>query len=286
MMGFDMDSSKIGPDVNIRDLWNVEQEILDVIDGICEKHHLKYTLIFGTLLGAVRHGGFIPWDDDIDIMMPREDYEKFITVWNQEKPKGYLIQNKRTDKAFSQNFTKIRKDNTTFIEAESEKKQKYHTGIFVDIFPADRVAPRGIRRKIQYIASVVNLLFARGHQSGNKGIVGIIEKLLLRMPKKVHYKLYEKTEKIISRWKNRADLCWYSPNTFAVCKRYFEPDIFDDMIRIKFNDKKYQCVECYDKLLTRIYGDYMQLPPVEDRVWKHHPLVIDIYHSYIDLGGK
>lgn len=78
-------------------IWATEQEILDVIHQVCTEHGLRYSLAYGTLIGAVRHKGFIPWDDDIDIMMPREDYEKLIAVWNQSAPKGYILQNTRTD---------------------------------------------------------------------------------------------------------------------------------------------------------------------------------------------
>lgn len=117
-------------------IWATEQEILDVIHQVCTEHGLRYSLAYGTLLGAVRHKGFIPWDDDIDLMMPREDYEKLLVIWNQSAPKGYILQNTRTDPDFTQNFTKIRKDHTTFLQGESEREKHYHKGIFVDIFPA------------------------------------------------------------------------------------------------------------------------------------------------------
>lgn len=119
----------------IKKVWETEQEILDVIDKICRDNNLRYSLAYGTLIGAVRHKGFIPWDDDIDLMMPREDYEKLLSVWESQAPKGYILQNSRTDPDFTQNFTKIRKDGTTFLQEESERTKNYHKGIFVDIFP-------------------------------------------------------------------------------------------------------------------------------------------------------
>ena len=91
-----------------RQIWATEQEILDVIHQICTEHGLRYSLAYGSLIGAMRHKGFIPWDDDIDIMMPREDYEKLLVIWNQSAPKGYILQNTRTDSDFTQNFMKIR----------------------------------------------------------------------------------------------------------------------------------------------------------------------------------
>lgn len=150
--------------MNIQDVQNVEQEILDVIHNVCEACRLWYYLAYGTWLGAVRHGGFIHWDDDVDILMPREDYEKLITVWDQAVPKGYLLQNVRTNPDFTQNFTKIRKDHTTFLQDETERGKSYHKGVFVDIFPGDRVVSSGSGRKFQYVACAVNLLYARGHR--------------------------------------------------------------------------------------------------------------------------
>ena len=123
------------PDQLQRQIWATEQEILDVIHQVCTEYGLRYSLAYGTLIGAVRHKGFIPWDDDIDLMMPREDYEKLLAIWNEAAPKGYILQNTRTDPDFTQNFTKIRKDHTTFLQGESEREKHYHKGIFVDIFP-------------------------------------------------------------------------------------------------------------------------------------------------------
>lgn len=272
----------------IKKVWSIEQEILDVIHEVCINHELQYTLIFGTLLGAVRHGGFIPWDDDIDIMMPRKDYEKLISIWNDVAPKRYILQNKRTDFDFTQNFTKIRKNCTTFIQEDCEKTKEYHTGIFVDIFPADRVAPKGIFRTMQYIACAVNLLTARGHSSGSKGLVGLIEKIVLSFPKKMQLQMYYSTERIIAYWDNNVNSFWYSPNTIAVCKRYFPSNMFEKMSTINFNGKEYLCTNELHELLTIIYGDYMKLPPKEERVWKHHPILVDFERNYneIERGKK
>ena len=97
-------------------LWDVQLDILNLIDQVCSKNDLQYSLYAGTLLGAVRHKGFIPWDDDLDICMPREDYEKFLKIWKDEDHPGYILQNKRNTPLFTQSFTKIRKDHTTFLQ--------------------------------------------------------------------------------------------------------------------------------------------------------------------------
>ena len=164
-------------------------EILQEFHQFCHRENLRYSLYAGSLTGASRHQGFIPWDDDIDIMMPREDYEKLLADWDQSAPKGYVLQNTRTDSEFTQNFTKIRKDHTAFLQDEVERTKHYHKGIFVDIFPGDRVPSGKIGRKIQYIACAVNLLYSRGHTSGSGGMIGKVERFLLKVPKeKIHYK--------------------------------------------------------------------------------------------------
>ncbi len=112
-------------------------EILLEIHRICEKHNIPYTLIAGTLLGAVRHKGFIPWDDDCDIAMMREDYERFLLVAPKELSEDYFLQTKQTDKCYPLNFAKVRKNNTVLIETGETGEENYHHGIFVDIFPFD-----------------------------------------------------------------------------------------------------------------------------------------------------
>ena len=186
-----------------RQIWATEQEILDVIHQVCTEYGLRYSLAYGTLIGAVRHKGFIPWDDDIDLMMPREDYEKLLTIWNEAAPKGYILQNTRTDPDFTQNFTKIRKDHTTFLQDESEREKHYHKGIFVDIFPGDRVAPGKIGKTVQYIACAINLLYSRGHVSGSGGLIGKAERILLKAPKKKYATRRERAEKSIRRWNGK-----------------------------------------------------------------------------------
>ena len=100
----------------LRRLQLTELEILKVVDKVCRDNKIDYSLYAGTLLGAVRHKGFIPWDDDLDICLTRENYNRFIKIWNANPPKGYILQNKENTPDFSQTFTKIRKDNTAFFQ--------------------------------------------------------------------------------------------------------------------------------------------------------------------------
>lgn len=267
----------------IEQVWKVEREILDVIHCICTEHGLRYSLAYGTLIGAVRHGGFIPWDDDIDLMMPREDYETLLSIWNDVAPEGYILQNVRTNPDYTNAFTKIRKNHTTFLQDDAEREKGYHKGVFVDIFPGDRVAPGKLSRMLQYIACAVNLLYTRGYTSGSTGVIGLVERVLLAMPKGLHPAIRTATEKFIRRWSGRADLEWVFPCTIVCAKRYHAAALFDELKTIPFCGNQYSCIADHDTYLRREYGDYMQLPPEEERVWKHHPILIDFEHNYEEL---
>lgn len=264
-------------------LWQIELEILDEIDRICSENHLRYSLAYGTLLGAIRHRGFIPWDDDIDVMMPREDYEKLREIWDKKASPGYVYQDEILCEDYINNSAKIRKDGTTFLQFETERQRTYHKGVFVDIFPGDRLAPKGIRRKLQYAACAVNLLYVRGYSSGTGRLTGAAERLLLLAPKKLRRRWVLRTRRYISRWNADSTASYMFPCTIRSCKKYYPGDLFDHMVRAEFQGKQYSIPRDYDAVLSLAYGDYMQQPPEEERVWKHHPLLIDFERNYEEI---
>ena len=267
----------------ITSVWKVEQEILNVVQEICETHGLRYSLAYGTLLGAVRHKGFIPWDDDIDIMMPREDYDRLLAIWNDVAPAGYILMNGNTVVDLSDNFSKIVKDKTIFLQREGDRCKDLHKGIFVDIFPADRRAPGKFGRALQYCACAANLLYSRGYTSKSGGIIGLAEKVLLLVPRAYHRNLRSKTQRFVSRWNDCVQSPYIFPCTIREFGKNYTADLFDNFDWIEFCGKKYKCTARWDSYLTLCYGDYMQLPPEEDRVWKHHPILIDLNHNYEEL---
>lgn len=267
----------------ITSVWKVEQEILDLVHEICEANGLRYSLAYGTLLGAIRHKGFIPWDDDIDIMMPREDYDTLLRIWNDVAPAGYFLMNGNTKIDCSENFTKIKKDKTTFLQHEEDRCKDIHKGVFVDIFPGDRCAPRKIGRILQYCAFAVNMLYSRGYTSKSGGIVELAEKILLMVPKAYHRKLRTKAQQFASRWNSRVQTSYIFPCTINECRKIYAVDLFNNLEQAEFCGKNYSCTALWDSYLTTCYGDYMQLPLEEDRVWKHHPILIDLNHNYEEL---
>lgn len=124
----------------MKKVWAVELDLLSVFAELCEKHELKWFVHAGTMLGAVRHHGFIPWDDDIDVVMPRADYEKLCIVAPGELAYPYFYQNEKTDKYFARNFSRIRNSATTAIlDSEKEYRFPFNQGIFIDVFPYDNI---------------------------------------------------------------------------------------------------------------------------------------------------
>jgi len=269
--------------IEIERIWETEQEILDVIHEFCIKNDIKYSLFYGTLLGAVRHGSFIPWDDDIDIAMPREDYRRFRKLWLADPPAGYILQDYNTNSDYTNNFMKIRKNNTTFLEDEGERQKKFHKGFFVDIFPLDRVAPSRIRANVQYCFAALNLLYSRGYTSGSNGMRSVIEKLLLSFPTGLHHWMLKLSENYISKWNGKTQTDYVCFCTIRDSRRWFDSSIFDTLTKIGFRDKDYLSVKDTHGVLTQSYGDYMQLPPESERVWKHHPLLVDFNRNYEDI---
>lgn len=276
----------INRDVKLEDIWKAELEIMDEIDRVCTENGLRYSLAYGTLLGAVRHGGFIPWDDDIDIMMPREDYEQLRAIWSEKAKDGFILEDETMHDDYMNNFAKVRKDHTTFLQFESERTCSYHTGFFVDIFPGDRVAPAGFLRIIQYAAFALNLLYNRGYPSGARGIRGICERIMLRLvPKRYHARVSDLFGRISRRWNRNPKAKVVFPNTAVGCNKFYPADLFEHLRTMEFHDRQYCVIDEYDLALRLEYGDYMQLPPEEERVWRHHPIIVDFSRNYEELSA-
>lgn len=260
---------------NLKQVHDVELEILDVVDKFCREHKICYSLYCGTMLGAVRHKGFIPWDDDIDICMLRKDYNRFVKIWLSTNNQNYILQNKDTDQSFTQSFTKIRKNHTTFLQ-EFEGKDTYHKGIFIDILPLDRI-PNSKIDKMIFKWNVMNyLLFTREFvPSTNNILISIISKLILNCTQED--KRIQKRKRHLSnitRYNKDSSLRLVSANSLDGLRHEMPFDLPLHYKLITFEDKKYLCYSNCDGLLSAWYGNYMELPPVEQRVWRHKPVIV------------
>lgn len=272
-------------EAKLRPLQLTMLEILKVFDKFCREHELKYSLYAGSLLGAVRHKGFIPWDDDLDVCMARAEYDRFIALWEQSPPEGYILQNKENSPEFWQSFSKIRKDHTTFLQ-EDREAGKYHTGIFLDVFPIDRIPNGKLNRLLfKWNCMKYQLLTREFVPQKESSVVRSGASLILAFsPKKGRAKTRQKLLKKITKYNDRRDLETVAIETMASLRKPFASDMLDAYIDLPFENGEFMCFAGWDDHLRRKFGDYMQLPPVEDRAWRHHPLIIDFEHNYEELN--
>ena len=274
----------VNQDVKLEDIQAVELEILDEIHRVCSENGLRYSLAYGTLLGAVRHKGFIPWDDDIDIMMPREDYDRLREIWSAKAKDGFILQDETIFEDYMNTFAKVRKDHTTFLQFNCERTCSYHTGFFVDIFPVDRKASEGLPEKLQFAFYAVYLLFNRGYPSKKGGLTSLGERILLGIvPKKCYRKLSLAAGRFGRRWNGRRDAAMIAPNTLHCCRLFYPSDAFDRLTTMEFCEKRFCVFQDYDMILRIEFGDYMKLPPEEERVWSHHPLLVSFDQNYQEI---
>ena len=252
----------------LKKLWKVQVEILDEVVRVCDKYHLRYYLIFGTLIGAIRHKGFIPWDDDLDIGMPRDDFEKFLEIAPKELNEHFFLQTVKSDKGYWLVFAKVRKNDTLFLErAMSEVASSVHKGIFIDIFPQDFVDKNhGFSLHLRFILSkaLIETMYVKaGVYDG-----GHIKYWYLHWILKCFSleKLYDMQRAVAMFHGSKNDKYLTDFNTsrhylsMIFPKEYYEPSQ-----QCEFCDKSYAIPHNYDALLKAIYGDYMTVPKEEDR---------------------
>lgn len=271
-------------DKTLRQLQLTQLQLLNAVDRICKQHNINYSLYAGTLLGAVRHKGFIPWDDDLDICMARDDYDRFVKLWSETEHDGLILQNKDNTPGFTQSFTKIRKNHTTFLQGEHEIG-KYHTGIFIDIFPIDRCPNKMLKKYIFYFNCMYYQLLCREFAPRQYGkLIYIVSQIMLFMtPHSLRFSKRKKLLTKITAYNHNHSLPCVAIEAFHSMRKLFPSNMMDNYTNLQFADGFYMCYADWDTYLRQKYGNYMQLPPEEDRVWTHHPILIDFEHNYEDL---
>ncbi len=261
-------------------LHRIEKEILDEIVRICDKYELNYFLIGGTLLGAVRHKGFIPWDDDLDIAMPRADYNKLLGLCKHELKDGYSLDYYQNNKFYWTPVAKIRKDNTIYEEKELRNNKETHKGVWVDIFPLDDVRYEGsIFQTIQAnlvnwlkLNIVVQLGYSKPQSYKSRFACSFMRMLNIR-------KSFEIQEKIMTIWNNKGYNYFVNLGSqYGYKKQTIHKDIFFPPSKLEFEGDCYNAPNDWEFILKRIYGDYMTLPPIEKRI-NHNPVRIKLDHN-------
>ena len=261
-------------------LHHVLVEILDYFVSICEKNGLTYFLVYGTALGAYRHHGFIPWDDDLDVAMPREDYEALIKIMDNQPNSDYQIQYYKNEPNWFLSFSKIRKSNTLFIEDVSQNLYN-NNGIYIDIFPLDSLNKCDFKfylKKIivRYLRHSLKFNSCRAlYKSKENKVRYIIDSLLSfpvsLIPKKKMISFYNRV--CLSKVR-RVDATYISECDNEV-SMMIPADYYFPPCRIKFEDKEYNAPGKIELYLEKIYGKtYMQLPPINER-HTHQPIKIE-----------
>lgn len=269
----------------LKKLQQVEIDICKDVHAVCKKHNIGYSIAFGSLIGAIRHNGFIPWDDDMDIVMFREDYEKFEKIFDEELSDKYYLMSPLRDKGYYGNVIKIEKKGTTFINKHSNK-MKCAQGIFVDIFVYDKVSEKEKLfkkqcRKSRFLAMLIFLYCSPYPEIPMKGIIGNAAKVICFI---VHYILHIIPQGNVLLYKKYEKVCKFSNKTKSDKYIIYQDEYSHRTIINKSDVKPYKIVSfdgeqlCipnnYDKILRNYYGDYMQLPPVDKRV-NHAADVLD-----------
>lgn len=254
---------------------------------VCKTLNLTYYLMGGSMLGAVRHSGYIPWDDDLDVGMPRQDYEIFLEKGQSLFPQNYFIQTHLSDPEYPYNFAKLRDTDTAFVES-AVKNFNINHGVFIDIFPLDIYPDNKIQQRIlEFIKKLTEVRVRETLYFEISPQYSIVSKIAIALAKVVYpdyksavvarekaIKAYKKGKKLANHggaWKGREIVPseWYGEG-----------------VMVDFEGIKVRIPSHSDRWLEQVYGDYMQMPPEEKRVAHHYTEVVDLRHSYKIYKGE
>lgn len=275
--------------VTIREIQDKLLEILLYFTKFCDENGLGYVLAGGTCLGAVRHQGFIPWDDDVDVFMLREDYEKLQALWQEKADLSRYACVRSDDKVnIHHSATEIKDNNTTFINHHSENAD-IHQGLMIDVIPIDAVAPG----KLGQLRQMVNCLvfccfnFQRLPEHKSKLFYYATKLALALVPSfRMKYLLWRHCEKQIARYAGQnLPLVASFVEGATIMRQHFPREWFTNPGYLDFEGHRLKVPADTDSYLRISYGDYMQLPPEEERVYRHNAVFIDLKHSYKQYKG-
>ena len=290
---------------------DVQEVILSIfksIKAICEKNNLRYFAIGGTCIGAVRHNGFIPWDEDLDIAMPYEDYCKFIDISRRELPDKYKLYSPEENRHWCRNYIKIHDISTTYAEKESQMFDDRYTGVFVDVMPIYGL-PKG--RISQFFYQKLNTVYLNMNKIqrvyylnddrssftlSQKVIYGVLSILpLIHYPNNKDYMLYnalirklfervpfDNSDKVLFGWRNELGIIFRRAFHYQTMLPY---SVFSSYTTVLFEDTDIRIPVGFDSYLTKEFGDYMSIPPKSKQI-RHDPVIMDLKKSYAHYIGK
>ena len=258
-------------ETELRQVQLIQLEMLEEVDRICKKCNIKYNIIAGTLLGAVRHKGYIPWDDDADVALLRPEYEKFRKACKTELDiERFYFQDNRNTKGYRWGYGKLRRKGTVFTR-EKQEHMPYAQGVFIDIFPLDNVPdayPLRVLHNFQCFC-IRKLLWAEvGKKAEPKSGMRMWYHLLSKIPLKMVYRYYYH---LMHFWNSR-ETKWVRILTFPTPNKAFgyRKEWYEESADYIFENKVFKGIKEYDEYLSFKFGKYKELPPAEKR--KIHPV--------------
>lgn len=263
----------------LRKVQLTQTEMLKELHRVCTENNIRYHLYCGTFLGAVRHKGFIPWDDDLDVGMLREDYEKFRRIAPEKLGKGYVFQDWHTDPEYPHSFGKLRLQGTVYREVKTRALAE--DGFYVDVFPLDNAWADSEKQKALF-RKLMHLYRIKLMKGGNRPWM---EDDRIVWKKRLGYLAYQAAALFTTQEKLIAEFealvagvpdqgVIYDQGSLAT-EVLFEKKLFEETADYAFEDGIFPGPKDYDRVLTILYGDYMQLPPEEERENRHQVQQID-----------
>ncbi len=255
----------------LKKVQNYQIEILDEV-RICQKHGLQYFIMGGNLIGAIRNKGFIPWDDDLDIAMMREDYDKFLNIATKEMDEKFLVDNAENNENYYLPFAKVRMRDSLYEEPE-QKDYQGPKGIWIDIFPLDNASKENslliqLQTFLKEIIHFVNAIKANVTTEKNP----IVKKIIKFIFTPISIKKLARLQQRIMKWNTneKAKYCISFGAKYGMRKQTMLKSVFLPTTQLEYEGKMYEAPGNYEFYLKRVYGDYMTLPPEDKRI-THNP---------------
>lgn len=242
-------------------------EMAKYIDNLCKENNIRYSMMFGTLLGAIRHNGFIPWDDDVDFAMPRSSYDKLKKIFKNNNNSRYIWIDNLNDKDYISPWAKIVDTKTTITENGKKQSDKY--GLFIDIFPYDKLPNKF--KKINYLQRLLANQLFNGLKRHDQKITNLRSLSANFRGKIAHLigkdRISKKYDKLCRKFNSKAYVNYKIVSShFVDYSGAIDSREFDNLVRMKFENITLNGFKNYDQILKNKYGDYMQLPPEDQRV--------------------